>query len=258
MGLLNSTPKYYRGSIINSTASGNGIEYYDINLNIIKYNGQFQNNQYNGKGKYYYSNSKLMYDGNFIDGLFNSTGKLYNSLGSLIFDGIWKNGYPMNGIYYENNIKKLDGYYDKIIQYKPSNVIALKLLIDKNRLCTIYNNDGNIRYEGKTLNNYCHGYGKIYLYNIPKNEKFEYSGIFNKFNIHKYKEPNNLYDKLENLVQLDILEKKIFKINLIENISNNLEDDYLIYNNHSELSENNISDKITNNNTEIELNDLNE
>ena len=45
----------------------------------LKYDGEFLNGEYNGKGILYYENGEKKYDGEFLNGEYNGKGSLYEN-----------------------------------------------------------------------------------------------------------------------------------------------------------------------------------
>ena len=77
------------------------------------YEGEFVNNEYNGKGTYHWKKEKLKYIGYWMDSIRNGEGKEYqNDL--LIYNGMWK-GNIRNGIgqEYENGNLIFDGIWKR-------------------------------------------------------------------------------------------------------------------------------------------------
>jgi len=60
-----------------------------INPIIVKYDGEFLDNKYNGKGKITYKNGDI-FIGNFKNNMKDGHGILYNSIGGVIIDNQWK------------------------------------------------------------------------------------------------------------------------------------------------------------------------
>ena len=157
---------YYIGRWINDKAQGFGRQYYPNKK--LKYIGNFDNNEYNdygvyfwengeryegffrnsmatGIGKYYYINGDL-YEGDFVDNIKQGQGKYICSNGNY-FIGQWRNdmqnGY---GEYYEN---------DKVV-YKGNLVDGMKNGYGK------YYEDGALKYKGNFYDDKYDGEGKLY------------------------------------------------------------------------------------------------
>ena len=86
---------------------GKGI-LYNKNNSII-YEGDFENDKYNGFGKSFEENGSY-YIGQWKDGFKHGLGKLYNKKNNIIYEGYFKNG-MRNGIgkYFENKEKHYVG-----------------------------------------------------------------------------------------------------------------------------------------------------
>ena len=69
--------------------NGEGKEYYKNGM--IKYKGNFFNDEYNGEGIEYYETGKVKYEGKFLDGQYNGEGKFYEE-NDEIYLGQFKNG----------------------------------------------------------------------------------------------------------------------------------------------------------------------
>lgn len=132
--------KRYDGEFENSQYNGYGKLY---EFGILKYEGQFKNGQFHGKGKFNYLQKKKSYEGNFENGKYNGFGILTDN--NKIYEGNFKNGNY-------NGFGRL--YDDKLLSY-----------------------------EGEFKNGYKHGYGKEY-YHIIENKYIITEGYFyyNKYN----------------------------------------------------------------------------
>jgi hypothetical protein len=66
------------GYLVDDNYSGKCIEYYDNNLNTIKYIGEFYNGEYHGKGTFYSENGliKIQFD-NLVNGVLKGIGKIF-------------------------------------------------------------------------------------------------------------------------------------------------------------------------------------
>jgi len=83
----------YNGPIVNSKMNGNGYIIYTLNKEnplYKSYQGELQNNYYNGEGIITFTNGDV-FIGNFSKGKKDGPGKMYNSNGDLTMDNIWKN-----------------------------------------------------------------------------------------------------------------------------------------------------------------------
>ena len=73
----------------------------------LKYDGEFLNGEYNGKGILFYENGEKKYDGEFLNGEYNGIGSLYEN--GDVYIGEFKNG-KKNGDFYiikNNQLKKM-------------------------------------------------------------------------------------------------------------------------------------------------------
>lgn len=68
----------------------------DKGSDIVKYEGGFSDNTYNGEGKLYYEDpaNTVKYEGTFKDGTYNGVGTLYDISKAVIYKGYFKNGSP--------------------------------------------------------------------------------------------------------------------------------------------------------------------
>ncbi len=99
------------------------------------YDGEYKNNERNGKGKEYY-NGKIIYDGEYKNNERNGKGKEYNRKGDIYFEGKYFNGKRGKGIYYKENfellllnIKILNGKNVKIYAHYNGTIMDLKNII---------------------------------------------------------------------------------------------------------------------------------
>ena len=141
--LYDHDKEIYHGLLIKGMPrEGKNIIIYDNNNEYIKYQGDFRDYKYHGKGNLYFEYSELIYfsgifeQNNFIEG------NLYSPSGNITYIGKFLNNIPIEG---------------------------------KNIM--LYNLDKDLIYEGDFLNAKYHGKGK--LYNIEKNNKTKlYEGEF--------------------------------------------------------------------------------
>ena len=120
---------------------GKGKKYYDYltlsheqgNLSI---EGNFENDDLNGEGKIYWTNSNLRVDGTFKDGYLNGEGKIYDENGNLQIEGIFERTinldlYLIKGkIYDENGNLKAKGNFKNKGKMKISPTQSLDDLLD--------------------------------------------------------------------------------------------------------------------------------
>ena len=92
---------YSNGKVIN--------KYVELN-NEILYEGEYNNNLKQGKGKEYNKNGKILFVGEFMNG-YRYKGKEFNENGKLIFNGQYMKGIPFNGIrkIFNGNLLEFDG-----------------------------------------------------------------------------------------------------------------------------------------------------
>ena len=160
--------KLFSGKYIKCEINTKGKIYNAFN-NKILYEGEFYNNKRHGKGREYYDNEEgnLKFEGEYLNGKRNGKGKEYDEFGNLIFEGEYLNDYKKTGkeyIYnkleykgeYLNNKKWTGKGYDKIGN------IANELNDGKGNIREYYKLNGNIKYEGVTLNGKRNGKGKEY------------------------------------------------------------------------------------------------
>ena len=151
--------KYYkvkRGNYKIVEANGKGKEY-DINTNILLFEGEYSNGERNGKGKLYNSIGKLIFEGEYLNGIKNGNGIEYNYNNKLMFEGEYLEGkrwnvkgYDINGNI-ECEIKDGKGYIKE------------------------YNYYGQLEFEGEYLNGERDGKGKEYYDNGVLMFEGEYS-----------------------------------------------------------------------------------
>ena len=88
---------------MNGKPNGKGILF-----NEQEYEGEWKDDNPNGKGVFYYENGNKQYEGELKDNNANGSGVLYYDNGNVKYEGEWKDCKPNgNGIlYYKNNGKK--------------------------------------------------------------------------------------------------------------------------------------------------------
>ena len=161
--------------------SGKG---YDKNGNII-----YELINGNGKVKEYYYKDKLKFEGEYLNGKRNGKGKEYSLAGKLIYEGEYLNGNRYKGIFkkyaYLKNLRyEFEDKNNKIIKDKNFNTgILIKMdytdgkwneigydengniiyeIINGNGLRKIYNQYGELKFEGTYLNGELYGKAKEY------------------------------------------------------------------------------------------------
>ena len=152
----------YEGDISNYLYEGNGKYIYDDNITIFKgifkegnklygiiykdsrkvYEGEFQNDKFNGFGKIYKlddNNNYLFYEGNFENGEISGKGIKYYINGSIKVEGEFTNLLLFNGKYY-------DIYKNLLFEGEITpEIISSKKII-------LYNDKGENIYNDKTFN----------------------------------------------------------------------------------------------------------
>ena len=142
---------------------------YELNTNILIFEGEYLNNKINGKGKEYI-HGKLIFEGEYLNGVRNGKGKEYID-DKLIFEGEYSNG-VRNGSgkeYYFNGKLIFEGEYlngKKWNRKGYNNKGDLKFDIENgNGKGKIYDYEGFLIFEGEYLNGEKHGKGKDYFFN---------------------------------------------------------------------------------------------
>lgn len=116
---MGNTVAFYKGPTIHGKCNGHGVEFYDENLTLVKYEGWFKDNFYHGKGTFYDRSGLKVYKGYFKNGTFDGEGKKYNIKESLLkkkqclyYKGSWKNGLRNGyGEIYTNEKMLFKGYF---------------------------------------------------------------------------------------------------------------------------------------------------
>jgi len=85
---------------VNGKIKGKGKEYFVDGS--LKFEGEYNNDVRNGKGKEYY-NDELTYDGEFLNGRKHGKGIEYNYWGKIEFEGEFLNDMKWNGKFKEYN-----------------------------------------------------------------------------------------------------------------------------------------------------------
>ena len=148
--------EYYIGDIKNGLRQGKGKLYY--NNGILKYEGDFINDKFEGYGKYFNENENKWkyYIGEWKNGLKHGKGKIFDKNENLMYEGDFANGelegkgkfFSGNGVYY-------------VGEFKNGSMNGKGKLV---------NNNGITLYEGNFSNNKIEGEGK---YKINNKEYFE-------------------------------------------------------------------------------------
>lgn len=150
----------------------------------LQYEGKWNGNDYNGKGKLYWKEGNLRYDGSWTDNKRDGYGTSFREDGTLEYSGYWENDqYNGFGIsYYEDGTTShFDGYYKNGIldgsgtEYYRNGIPRY----DGNWTSGEWNGEGiwywengKIYYEGDFEKGIEHGKGKIYT----KDEVMTYNG----------------------------------------------------------------------------------
>ena len=158
--------------------------------NGSKYQGQFLNGLFHGKGVYNWSNKK-MYDGNWVNGKMNGKGKFIYQDGS-IYEGEFvdgkKSGY---GVYKWEN----DKYYEG--KWKNDKQNGYGVYHDKNKIVRGYWLDGKIK--NRNVNKFNIKKKKTYM--KDRNEFFDQKGItqeyfYKRYNLSEKKKKNKSVNDL--------------------------------------------------------------
>jgi len=121
------------------------IEYYDDGA--IQYKGEFDNNQYHGKGTYFYKDG-WRYEGSFVEGSYNGIGIKYRADGTILYKGEFDNNqYHGKGTYFYKDGWRYEGSFVE----GSYNGIGIK-----------YDVAGGKYYEGEWKDHKFHGNGIFY------------------------------------------------------------------------------------------------
>ena len=188
-GELDFEDEYLNGNYYFKTLYEHDNEYKKgkVNINILKFEGEYLNGVRNGKGKEYNKNGELLFEGEYLNGKRNGKGKEYYFDGELDFE-------------YGNCYLKTE--YEHDIEYKKEkvNINILKfegeyLNGKRNGKGKEYYDNGDLLFEGEYLNGKRNGKGKEYYYNGDllfegeylngkrngKGKKNYYNGELNKY-----------------------------------------------------------------------------
>lgn len=109
--------KEYEGEWKNGKKCGKGKHYFENKKEQLKYDGCFENNAYNGKGKSYYENGNIEYDGDWKNDKKNGCGTYYIYINNYILRE--KYGTFLNDTFYHGSLSEYDGRRKTIIlKYK--------------------------------------------------------------------------------------------------------------------------------------------
>ena len=214
--------EYFLGQFKNNKKNGKGTLYYSNHE--IKYEGNFVDDKFEGRGKMFFENGEY-YIGEFKDNKMHGKGKLYYKNKKIKYKGIFTNGK------YEKNYKSIILYFLIAIMILIISIVAFYIYSNENKnennqkiilndsnyyigeikngkpngKGKVYNKNNVLIYEGDFINGIKEGIGNMnlgddkYYYGYFKNEKFNGKGI--------------LYKKLNETVYVDQpIEKEIFCI----------------------------------------------
>jgi hypothetical protein len=72
----------------NGRTHGKGVCWHDNEANLIRYDGDFFEDMWNGSGKYFRdSDGSVMYEGGFKNGQFHGQGRMYKENAELDYEG---------------------------------------------------------------------------------------------------------------------------------------------------------------------------
>jgi len=143
--------KIYEGEFEKGNYKGIGKLYKDNELGkYLFYEGNFNNNMFDGKGILFCPSGEKFYEGNFNKNKIEGKGIKYYKKGSKKYEGIFDTINSFEGIYYSPDNKEI--YNGKIVNEIPLNC--------KN--CIIYNDNTFKIYEGGMKNGKYEGYGIEY------------------------------------------------------------------------------------------------
>lgn len=151
----------YEGAFFNGKRHGRGIAYRVASTpKALLYQGDFEDGEFCGIGKYYSPKGMLEYEGMFSHGRRHGSGRMYDKDGNLEYEGDFKDGYQ-NGIgrHYSQ---------DKVLIYEGSFVDGKLTGLGKE-----YSPDGKLlyegfflkycRYDGELVNGMPNGNGRLYF-----------------------------------------------------------------------------------------------
>ncbi|BED92776.1 MAG: hypothetical protein RsTaC01_0658 [Candidatus Paraimprobicoccus trichonymphae] len=172
------------GTLQNGNPEGFGTQY-DLKGNLL-YAGLFSAGKYTGLGEYY-SEKKRIYNGNFENNSYNGEGELFNSEGKLIYTGNFDSGQKSGKGIEFNPETKLRTYYGEFVNDLRE---GRGILYDKDGRSILYKGDfksgvyegignlysnGVLIYSGEFKSDLFEGKGDKYN---PKSAKPEYTGEF--------------------------------------------------------------------------------
>ena len=181
--------------------NGIGKEYY--NDDKIVFEGEYINGKKNGYGKEYSFNGKIISEGSYKSGLKNGKFKEYYNDGKIFFEGEYMNGKEWNSKVYDKDgniiCEKKNGEgigielsYSDNIEFKGEYSNGLK-----NGKGKEYYEEGKLFFEGNYLNDLRHG-DRIEFYN---DKKVRFKGEYfygRKWNIKGYDKEGKIINELKN------------------------------------------------------------
>ena len=177
----------YKKKLFNENIVENGKIFF---LNEEYYIGQLINELPNGKGKHYYSNGAIKYDGDWINGKYEGKGMYYIN-DYIFYIGEFKNGlrhgkgteyYPNGNITYQGDFinDQFEGFGTYVLENGVYYVGEWKFGLRHGK-GTLYYADGKIKYKGDWINDKFDGYGIYYLDN---GDGQHYQGQFKNGEFH--------------------------------------------------------------------------
>lgn len=136
----------------------------------VRYKGDWNDSQYNGKGTLYWQDGGIRYDGSWSDGNRDGQGSSYSEDGTIEYDGEWKNDrYNGYGISYRE-----DGGLSYAGEWNQGNWDGYG---------TAYRANGKPLYKGGWSNNNYNGQGEYYF---EDGERVRYKGGFRNGKLDGY------------------------------------------------------------------------
>ena len=181
--ILNININYYKlfkGTYFKFLLNGKRQEYDSYNDKIV-FEGEYLNNQRNGKGKEFYYSSNIEFEGEYRNGKRNGYGKEYYKNGKLKFEGTYLNGNKWNGKGYDVNSKlvyELENGNGIVKEYYDNNILSFEGNYSngqKDGKGKEYDFNGKLSFDGEYLNDKRNGNGKEYDH---LNEALIYDGVY--------------------------------------------------------------------------------
>ena len=174
--------QYYIGEEKNGKRNGKGILY--SKDGIILYEGDWLEDQKNGKGKFFMKNTGAYLLGEFKNGKAEGKGKIINKDGIVVLEGYFiNNKFNGKGIqHYDNGKLKYEGDFVNFLyegegKFYEDGILSYKGQFKKgfpNGKGIKYFPDGDVHYEGDFIDGKLEGNGKL----IYKNRSYYYIGQF--------------------------------------------------------------------------------